>query len=217
MWVHGVPREGKAQRSPTVQMMLQSLVVWWGFAWSPRDIPTEGIDPCQVRSGSAYTPNTTGDPGDLIYYHSPVSLVPLILSSFPSPGGTIRSKPASCRHSVLCTSVMLHHGRVLLPSLRFAFQTVRLNFCWMWCFSFKTGGKKRQQNETWWQPNVGGMSLCSECPSPWQDLGREAAFDRFLQTPRAWLQPPPPGSDLLPPHHTLSQVIRFHFFSGYRE
>lgn len=28
------------------------------------------------------------------------------------------------------------------------------------------------------------MSLCSEGPSPWQGLEREAAFDRFLETPQ---------------------------------
>lgn len=43
--MRGVPWEGKAQRSPAVQIMLQSLVAWSGFVSSLGDLPAEGTDP----------------------------------------------------------------------------------------------------------------------------------------------------------------------------
>lgn len=75
----------------------------------------------------------------------------------------------------------------------------RINFCWVRYSTFKTDGKKHSEMKT------GGSQMLVWCDSaqkiffPWQGIGREAAFDRFLQTLQGlaaatstWQGPPSP-------------------------
>lgn len=141
--------------------------------------------------------------GNLKILYIIVLLFPWSHSFFlPKLGGYLQGK-ADITQSL---SVLQQSNAPLMPGLPFPFSDLHFRqdkFLLGGIFHFKNKGRKHSEMKP------GGNQMLLECDSgqkilfPWQDVGREAALHRFLQSPQGlaaatstWQGPPAP-------HHTF--------------